>query len=260
MPTLEASAKARAAVRKAQELEPDSPDVHVALGIFDHYYGWDPEREERHLRRAIALAPRSAEAYSWLACVLAFIPRTEEALEFGRRAVQLEPLSANVHVNATWPYFFARRYEEAIVGFRKAVDIEPSAVYALWALGMACQEGGRHEESIATLEKLASLTGREMPWALALLGRSLAAGGDADAARAVIAELEGLAGHGYVPPLHVAFIRAGLGETDATLALLRQGLQERNALFWVWLPSAPVFEALRPDPRFQQILAGIRSE
>ena len=258
--TLEASAKARAAVRKAQELEPDSSDVHNALGIFDHYYGWDMEREERHFRRAIELAPKSAEAYSWLACQLAVIPRTEEALAMGRRAVELEPLSANVHVNAAWPHFWVGRYDLAIDGFRKALDVDSSAVYALWALGMACQAAGRHEEGISALEKLSVLTGREMPWSLCLLASSLATSGRVEAARAVLAEIEGLAAKHYVPPLHLAFVRAGLGEKDAALELLGRAIADRNTLCWAWPRSSPVFAALRPDPGFPQLLASIHPE
>ena len=258
--TLEASAKARAAVRKAQELEPDSSDVHIALGIFDHYYGWDMEREERHFRRAIELAPKSAEAYSWLACQLALIPRTEEALVLGRRAVELEPLSANVHVNAAWPHFFVQRYDLAIDGFHKALEVDSSAVYALWALGMACQAAGRHEEGISALEKLSVLTGREMPWSLCLLASSLATSGRVEAARAVLSEIEGLGAKHYVPPLHLAFVRAGLGEADAALELLGRAIADRNTLCWVWPRLSPVFDALRKEPGFPQLLAGIHPE
>ena len=260
VPTLEASARARAALRKAQELEPDSSDVHVALGIYDHYYGWDPEREERHFRRAIELLPRSAEAHSWLACELACLPRTEEALEIGRRAVELEPLSANARVNAAWPHFFVGRHAQAVVELRKALDVDPSAVYALWALGMACQAAGLHEEGISALEKLTVLTGREMPWSLALLASSLATSGRVEAARAVLAELEGLGEKGYVPPLHLAFARAALGEVDAAMELLGRGIAERNTLGWVWPRMSPVFAALRQQPAFPQLLALVHPE
>ncbi|HVQ53681.1 MAG TPA: protein kinase [Thermoanaerobaculia bacterium] len=260
VPTLEASAKARAAVRKAQELEPDSADVHIALGIFDHYYGWDMEREEQHFRRAIELAPKGAEAYSWLACQLSLIPRTEEALEAGRRAVELEPLSANVHVNAAWPHFWAQRYDLAIDGFHKALEVDSSAVYALWALGMACQAAGRHEEGISALEKLSVLTGREMPWSLCLLASCLATSGRSEAARAVLAEIEGMAARQYVPPLHLAFARAGLGEADAAFELLSRAIAERNTLCWAWPRLSPVFATLRAAPGFPQLLAGIHPE
>ncbi len=255
--TLEATSKARAALAKAQELDPDSADVHVALGIFDHYYGWDMEREERHFRRAIDLAPKSAAGYSWLACQLSAVIRTEESLELGRRGVELEPLSANTHVNATWAFYFARRFDEAVEGFRKAVHVDPNAVYALWGLGMACQTRGLHEEGIATLERLTALTNREMPWALALLGSALASAGRTDEARGVLSELDGQSKRRYVPPLHLAFVRAALGETDAALVLLGRALAERNALFWGWMRSGPMLDVLRPDPRFQALLAGI---
>ena len=258
--TLEASAKARAAARKAQELEPDSAEVHLALGIFDHYYGWDIEREERHFRRSIELAPRSAAGYSWLACQLATILRTDEALELGRRGVELEPLSANVHVNAAWPHYFARRYGEAVDGFRKAVDVDPAGVYGLFALGMACQADGRHEEATAVFEKLVVLTSREMPWALAVYGGSLASAGRRAEAQELLAELERLSHREYVPPLHVALVHVQLGDTESALASLGRALEERNAFFWGLVRSSPIFDPLRPDPRFQKILAGIRSE
>ncbi len=258
VPTLEACAKARAAVAKAQELEPESAEVHLALGIFDHYYGWDMAREEKHLRRSIELAPRAAAGYSWLACQLAAMGRTEEALEPGRRAVELEPLSANVYVNAAWPQFFAGRYAQAVEGMRKAADVDSSAVYALWGLGMACALGDRLDEAVAALEKLVLLTGREMPWALALLGWVFAAGGRTAEARELRAELGRLSQREYVPPLHVAFVEAALGEKEATLALLERSLEERNALLWTWAKTAPVFDFLRSEPRFLAVVAGIR--
>ncbi|HWZ85386.1 MAG TPA: protein kinase [Thermoanaerobaculia bacterium] len=258
--TREAFAKARSAALRAQELEPDSADVHVALGIIDHYYGWDLEREERHLRRAIALAPRSAEAYSWLACMLSASPRFDEALEVGNRGVALEPLAANAHVNATWAYYFSGRFQEAVTGFRRAVNVNPNAVYALWALGLACRATGDHEEGIAALETLVSLTDRKMTWALAVLGGNLASAGRVEEARALAAELEARSAREYVPPLHLAFIRAPLGETDATLTLLERALEERNTLLWVWTGPAPVFASLRSEPRYQAVRAGIKPE
>jgi len=260
IPTREAFAKARAAAEKARDLEPDSADVHVALGILDHYYRWDLEREERHFRRAIELAPRSSDGYSWLALLLSTTPRKEEALELGRRAVELDPMSANTHVNAAMTYYFARRYDEAIVGFRKAVHVDPNSVYALFALGLACRAGGRYDEGIEALERLAAQSQREMPWALAMLGMSLASAGRTDDARRVLEELESLAKRVYVPPVHLAFVRTQLGETDAALALLARALEERNTFLWAWLRHDQAFDPLRSDPRFDTLLKQIQSE
>ena len=258
IPTLDAFAKARAAAAKARELASDSPDVHLALGLIDHYYAWDLEREERHFRRVIELAPQDASGHSWLACLLsAEGSRAEEAIAIGRRAVELEPLSPSTHVNATMPYYFSRRYDEAVVGFRKAVHVDPNSVYALFALGLACMACGRYDEGVATLDRLVALTEREMSWALALLGSTYAAAGKTEEAHRLIAELENLSKRAYVPPIHVAFIRAKLRDTEATIELLTRALEERNALFWAWARSDPTFDGVRPDPRFQALVARI---
>jgi hypothetical protein len=125
---------------------------------------------------------------------------------------------------------------------------------------MACQAAGRHEEGISALEKLSVLTGREMPWSLCLLAGSLATSGRTEAARAVLAEVEGAAARQYVPPLHLAFARAGLGEADAAFELLGRAIAERNTLCWAWPRLSPVFATLRTAPGFPQLLAGIHPE
>ena len=235
-------------------------DTHLALGLVEHYYGWDVEREERHLRRAIELAPRDAAGYSWLALMLSVGDRREESYAFGKQAVELEPLSASTHVNAAMPYYFARRYPEALEGFRKAVHVDPSSVYALFSVGLACLSSGACDEGIAALERLVAQTDRQMSWALALLGATFAAAGKTADARRLLAELDELEKRGYVPPLHRAFIHCHLGEVDQTVALLSRGLSERNAFYWAWVAWAPAFESVRADPRVQQLIAAIRPE
>jgi eukaryotic-like serine/threonine-protein kinase len=258
--TLEAFAKARAAAARALELEPDSMDTHMALGLLEHYYGWDFDREERHFRRAIELAPRDASAHSWLALLLSATGRQDESLEMGRRAVELEPLSASTHVNAGMAFYFGRRFPEAIEGFRTAVHVDPNSVYALFALGLACLSGGAPDEGIAALEKLAAQTDRQMSWALALLGATFAAAGKEKDARGILAELDELGKRSYVPPIHFAFVRVQLRELDETIALLARALTERNAFYWAWVRLSQPFDAVRADPRVQELIAAIRPQ
>jgi tetratricopeptide (TPR) repeat protein len=177
----------------------------------------------------------------------------------GRRAIEAEPLSANAHVTATWSYIFTGQLDEAVRGFRRAVHVDPSAIFAQSSLGLACWLAGLHDEGIAVLEKLVALTDREMPWALAVYAGILGAAGRADEARKVIEELESSPRLGYVPPLHLAFARIALGEKEATLELLDRALEERNALFWACTRTS-VFDSIRAEPRFRDLLARIRPE
>jgi serine/threonine-protein kinase len=254
--TREAFARARAAAEKARQLDPDSADVHVALGLVDHYFGWDFDRQERELRRAIEIAPGSAAAYSWLGLMLAFRNRSDEALELTRHAVALEPLSANAQTNVGWVSFGKRSLEAAAAEFRRALHIDPNAPYPLWALGLTCQLLGRHEESVASMEKAAQVTGRRQTYYLALLAGSYAAAGRRAEALDLLKDLEQRSARQYIAPYHMALTHIALGDIDRVFDCLDRGCQERNALGW-WFRDCAVFDSLRSDPRFPALVRKI---
>ena len=103
--TWEAYARARAAAERAQELAPDSAEVHLSLGVIEHYYGWDTAREERELKFAIERNPKLADAYFWLGLCLAVSGRFEETIEVARKGLALEPHSANAQASLAWAYW-----------------------------------------------------------------------------------------------------------------------------------------------------------
>jgi serine/threonine protein kinase/tetratricopeptide (TPR) repeat protein len=256
IPTLEAFAKARAAAEKAQEVEPDSAEVHVSLALVEHYFGWNLEKEEAETRLAIRLAPTSAAAYSWLGLMLAFTDRTSEALEMAKRATELEPFSANAQANVAWAYHGARRFEEAIGEFRRALHIDPNAPYPLWAIGLTYMQLGRHREAVDSLEKAVEVTKRRQSHYLALLGGAYAVAGRRADALALLAELTGRSSREYIAPFHLAFLHIPLGNLDEAISCLERACEERNALAW-WPRTAPFYDPLRAHPRFPALLAKI---
>ncbi len=258
-PTREAFGRARSAANRARELEPDSPDVHLSLGIIDHYYGWDFESEERHLRRAIALAPETSDGYSWLSLLLGLVGRCDEALEVARKAVRLEPLSANVQTNLAWSYYGVRRFDDAHREMEKALALDAQAMYPLWGIGVCRQALGDLPGAIEAYTRSVAVTERRLTFPVALLGGALGAAGRRDEAERILRELEERHAREYVPPLHLSLIAIGLGRKDAALALLARAGEERNALFW-WIRYSPLFDSLRSDPRFAALLEGIASE
>ncbi len=254
--TLDAFAKARAAASKAHELDPESPEVHVSLGLVEHYFGWDFDREDREFLRAIELAPRSAAPYSWLALKRTFREDPVEARRLALKARELEPLSPNIQTNVAWTYFAERRFADAERELRRALDLDPDALYPLWACGLTLQIQGKNDDAVATFEKAVALTDRGQTWYLGLLGGSYgAAGRRADALR-VLGELRERSATEYVAPFHVAFVHVGLGDLDAAVGALELAVEQRNALAW-WPSSAAQFDPLRSNPRLASVLAKI---
>jgi eukaryotic-like serine/threonine-protein kinase len=254
--TRDAFARSRAAVEKALELDADSPEVRVSRALVEHYFGWDLDREETELRRAMALAPQASAPPSWIALLVSFRGRPEEGLELARRAARLEPLAANVQTNVGWALFAARRFEEAVQELRRALHIDPDAPYPLWAISLAYQKVGEHEKAIAALERAVAVTGRRQSHYIALLGGAYAAAGRREEAVAICEELRERGRKEYVPPFHMVFLHMPMGDFDAAFESLERAVAERNALVW-WIQGSPVYDALRSDPRFTQILSRI---
>jgi serine/threonine-protein kinase len=252
IPTVDALARARKAARKAHDLEPDSADVHVSLALVEHYFGWDLDREEVELRRAMEISPRSAAAYSWLGLMLPFRRRFSEGLELARKAAELEPHSANIQTNVGWALCVARRFEDAVREFERALAIDPNAPYPLWSIAIPLQSLGRYGEAVATLEKAVELTLRRQTFYLALLGAANAYAGRRSQALRQLEDLRARPAADYVAPFHFAFIHIALGDAREAIACLERGCAERNALGW-WLRECPVYDPIRADPGFASL-------
>jgi serine/threonine-protein kinase len=258
-PTRQAFARARAAAQEAERLDPNSADVYLALGIIEHYFGWDEARETRLLERAIELEPKSAEAYSWLGLLNGLRGRCDAGVELARRATRLEPLSANAQTNVGWPLCIGRRYAEAVAEFRRAVSIDPNAMYPLWSMGVCYQCMGLPQEAITAYERSVMVSRRELTWPVALLGAAYAAAGRESDARRVLQELKDWSSREYVPPLHVSTLQVALGDRQAAFDSLERAVEERNALTW-WIRDCPLYDDLRSDPRFPALLERIAPE
>jgi len=250
--TWEAYARARVAAERAQELTPDAPDMHLSLGLIEHYFGWNIEKEEREIRLAIEKSPKSADGYFWLGLCLGCQGRVEEATEVSRQAVELEPHSANIQAQYGWCFMYARRFAEAIPELRKAVELDDKAGFPIWSLGIAYQETGSYDEAIRTFERGVAITQGNHSFYMGLLGGALARAGRTRDARRMLSELRDRASREYVPPFDLAVILAPLGETDEAMAALEKAYEERNALLWFRI-YFPGFDPIRWTPRFKAL-------
>jgi tetratricopeptide (TPR) repeat protein len=87
--------RAKEAVNKALELNPKSPDVHLAEGVGNFYLpamlGGGPDLAARNFNEAIALDPKCADAYLWLGLTLRKLHKNVEARQAFAKSVELNP-------------------------------------------------------------------------------------------------------------------------------------------------------------------------
>ena len=86
-----------------------------------------------------------------------------------------------------------------------------------------------------------------------LLGHAYAQAGKRAEAIRVLEGLKQRSKQHYVSPYDFAIIYLGLGEKDKTFAWFEQAYQERSS--WMpWLQVDPLYDPLRSDPRFKDLL------
>ncbi|MCU0305274.1 MAG: protein kinase [Thermoanaerobaculales bacterium] len=244
--------RARAAARRALELDDSLAEAHAALGVYLSFYAWDQPASERALRRAIELDPRSATAHHWLGNIpLLAMGRWDESLAAIRRALALDPLSPSIASDLGVTLLFARRYDEAIAQFSRTLDLDPGFYVARYHLGQALHSSGRPGEAVA--EYVRCREASDDPWVEALLARSLAAAGRVDEAARCRDELVGSASRRYVPNIALAVAHTAPGDHDAAFGWLERDLEERS-LFPPFFAVDPVFDELRDDPRFDDLV------
>ncbi|HVF46863.1 MAG TPA: winged helix-turn-helix domain-containing protein, partial [Pyrinomonadaceae bacterium] len=85
--------KARAAARRATELDPALAEAPNALALAAFWYDFDPETAERFHLRALELDPQSAQAHFGYAHLLSNTGRHDEALAEIKRSREIDPVS-----------------------------------------------------------------------------------------------------------------------------------------------------------------------
>jgi tetratricopeptide (TPR) repeat protein len=254
-PPDEAGPKATAAALKAIELDDRSAGAHEALAVARYTIDWDWAGSEVEFRRALELDPDRANTHAYFAHLLALTGRTEEAVPHSERAVELDPFNALFHSLYAATLYMDRRYDDALAAARTALEIQPG-------------EGISHDAVYDSLygkatrdEDLALQRGRiaHDPGLAAAFDQGLAKGGPRGAMRAV-AEL--LAARweesGGAPgpaggPIYIGMWYNFAGDYDKQIDWLEEAFEVRDPNL-PYIASWPTSDALRPDPRFQDLL------
>jgi TolB-like protein/Tfp pilus assembly protein PilF len=251
----EAFPLAKRAALKAVELEDTLAEGHGALAFIALYFDWDWTVAERELLRALDRNPSYEEAHHQYSHLLLTVGKPGESLTESQRALELNPLDLLLNVHLGWHYMMSRQYDKAIAQLKSVLEMDPNHYLALRHIGWAYMYNGRHADSIAALEA-ADKSEPDNSQAMAALATAYAAGGRGSDARALLGQLEGSLGQRYVSACDIAAVYAALNEADVALDWLEKAYEERSPRM-VELGLDPVFDPLRSDPRFTDLLRRI---
>jgi eukaryotic-like serine/threonine-protein kinase len=248
----EAFPKAKAAAGKALEIDNTLADAHLALSMSRFFYDWDWAGAGQGCRRALELNPNYAFAHMAYGDNFLIMRRNDDAAREYRRAVELDPLSVPLNYKLCSFHHMTRDYLRAIEGIQTVIELDPNFVSAHVILARSYASCGEHEKALAAAQEAASLYG-DTPMAKALLANVLAMAGRMDEARDVLARLENSSETDQFSPIFISATYGAVGEKDRAFDILEKAYQDHLS-YLVFLPVSPIFDPLRTDPRYRDLL------
>jgi len=245
-PPPDAFDRARAAAKKALELDETVAEAHQVLALLTMYDDktWDWPAAERGLKRSLELNPALPASHAHYAWYVVLFDRWDEGYASMKRAQEIDPLAP------LWPawqgslYWWVGRSAEAIPECEKSLELNPNFPVALSIIGRAYSDTGQHAKAIAAQEKAVALNSSYL-WSL---GYAFARAGRRDDALSTAAKIKSTQGDRY----ELAIIYAALGDKEEAIRSLQTAYDQGKLS--PWIRNLHVFEKLRTDARFQDLV------
>ena len=257
MPEAEAFSRARAAARRAVQIDPHSAEAHASLAFSSFWGAWDLAGAEREFQRAISLDPSCVMAHHWYATALSGLGRYDEALAQFDRAQQLDPSSNAILADKGFILFCAGHREQGLALLKELEASEPDFLSPRHYLAEIYFQTGDDANYLVEARRAAELS--QDDHALAVC-RAAQAGFDSGGRQGMMksrlqAEIE-LYDRGLFPAYSVAATCARAGRGGQTVQYLQAALARHESSVLV-MGRDPAFSGLRDDPSYRTLLAQV---
>ncbi|MGJ5814626.1 tetratricopeptide repeat protein [Paludibaculum fermentans] len=245
----QALARGRQAAAKSLELDPGLAEAHAAVGSYAAL-DWNWREADHRFRRAVELNPDWAQGHLMFS-IMYLVPTRQfpEAVQEAFRAHSLDPLTSITRSMLAEVLYFNRDYARAMAeseDLRKTRSGPPADRAYLLSLSLS----GQGQRALAEMSRT-DADGN--PMGLSLRAYLLARHGDPTQAKAIRDQLTARAKTTYVPPMSLALISTGLGDTNEALRQLHIAVTNHVPVV-TQIAADPAFDPLHKDPRFQDLL------
>ncbi len=258
LPIKQALPKAKQALLKALELDPNMAEAHASYGYFLWFdLGWIyNDLVEKEFKRSIELNSNLYYPHLWYSFYLNSMGRFEEANREADYAMEIDPLNFHTHDVYGRNLYFQRQFHKAEKHLKTAIELNPDFPSSSSHLGRLFILQKRYEEGIELIENAMSLVangqgiyrgnGLSLGWACAMSG-------DREKAKEILSDLEEKAKSEYVSPMEIGLIYLGLDEVDNAFTWFTRAVVGTDYGILL-LKLDPIFDPLRSDPRYAELL------
>jgi TolB-like protein/Tfp pilus assembly protein PilF len=250
----EALPKMRNAASRALELDGTLANAHAHLARARWSMEFEWVETEASFSRALALEPTNVPVMNTFAWFLQCSGRIEEGLELMKRAVAADPVNLATRLDLGRRLYQARRFGRVIEEANRILKMDPGFAKGYDLLREAQWSLGDLEAAHKAWRRQSELTG--LPgWYLEAIDRGYEKGGFKGAKRELLAAIR-QNDDGSISHAVRAMIACEGEEPEEALAELNQALRRRSPLA-LMIGTWPLYDCVRSDPRFQDLLRKI---
>jgi len=240
------------AATKALKIDSSLAEAYTSLAYVKLYHNWDWRGALKDFERAIQLNPSYSPAHQWYANCFTVYTQHDKAITEAKLAQELDPLSPIINRNVGFRLYLARKYDQAIEELLHALFLSPDFYVTHYTLGLAYLQKSMVPEAISEMQKALRYS-RDNSYCNSLLGYVYGTTGDQDKAQFILNELIEISKERHVSPISFAIIYIGLGESKNAIIWLEKAYENRTSNL-IYLNTDPIYDPLRSDPRFVEIV------
>ena len=241
--------KAQAMASKAIELEPSNARAHAVLAKVGFARDWNRVGPAQQFTTALDLDPNDASIHSYYGSFLVAIGEQEAGLAEERKAQELDPLSEKTNDNYTWTLYLAHRFDAAIEVAKHSLSVSPAYGQYYW-LGQCYERKGLPDQAMEYYLKAFSGLPAELSLRRAAFQKNGLKGYWQEDERLRRRRQE------EVDAVYEAMYYAHEGENDKAIEQLQIAYQQHSDGLQ-YLKIEPVYDGLRDDPRFKDLIAKV---
>jgi DNA-binding winged helix-turn-helix (wHTH) protein/TolB-like protein len=243
-------------ITRALEIDPTMAEAHASRGFYLMFYEWNWSEAESAFKRSIEINRNYPTAHHWYATLLSIRGEFDSAKSEMHMALELDPSSHNFLADLGQLYYFSGDYAEAESYCLRALQIYPDFAFAHEYLHYIYLKTGQHEKAIGAIARSDEINGSFVLGTAAQKYDPLTEYRNAFQRSGI----KGYFDHKYpgtpaAPDRYYfyAIKHAVTNERERALDYLERSVRSR-AFLAAFMKANPIFEELREEPRYREIL------
>jgi len=244
-------------VKKAFELDPESSQGHLLLGLINQAFRGNQEQAVYHFKRALAASPNDFDALIWLSLGYAVVGKVPAAIPLAKRVLEIDPLNSVSHRLPGLLYFYEGRFDVARESLSKAYQMDPENPAHFWyALVLAYNK--RFEEAYSVIDRNLKVAPDHFYAKLGILLKKALKGEKDGTSRLLTPELKNTAERDVQYSSFLATIFAILEDKQSALDWLENAVNRGFVNYPFLSQYDPFLQNIREEKRFRNLMQRVK--